>query len=88
MRLFCIKEIVRPTPFKLSSLVLLHEINTFFTVQLKTVTRRRLNLQIPLDFSFIFLYSSDKLSDIFELVFHPADEHGQRKYDFMHARWR
>lgn len=26
------------------------------------------------------IYSSDKTSDLFELVFHPADEHGQRKY--------
>ena len=25
------------------------------------------------------LFSSDKLSDIFELVYHPADEHGQCK---------
>lgn len=27
----------------------------------------------------LVLFYSDKLSDIFELVFHPADEHGQRK---------
>lgn len=27
-----------------------------------------------------WIYSSDKTSDLFELVFHPADEHGQREY--------
>ena len=31
------------------------------------------------------LFFSDKLSDIFELVLHPADEHGQRKYESEHA---
>ena len=40
-------------------------------------------------FYFVFfcflLFVSDKLSDIFELVLHPADEHGQRKYDSEHA---
>ena len=38
--------------------------------------------------SFFFCFHllfSDKLSDIFELVLHPADEHGQRKYDSEHA---
>lgn len=28
-------------------------------------------------FNDVVLFSSDKLSDIFELVYHPADEHGQ-----------
>ena len=34
---------------------------------------------------FFHLFFSDKLSDIVELVLHPADEHGQRKYDSEHA---